>query len=216
MSTPRLLPRHRSSLLRGWPDRSQLRRLRIVGLLAAALVALGYVVAAPIAVSAESPVLVAEEVAADGVYVAPGRTGFDEEALIAAVEDARFDGLRMVVVVPRDPQPTPSAFARRVQEQTELDAAVVFPAEGPLETYVIEDLSASRIRATEAAREFVDPTRAVEAFATEMMSVREAETPEIVNRILNALVLLTLVVGVVVALEMGIAWLRKPSKEARV
>lgn len=215
MSTPPPFPRHRSSALLGWLDRAQLRRVRILAFLTAS-VALVYVVAAPAAVSAESPILVGEEVAADGVYVAPGRTGFDEDALIAAVEDARFEGIRMAVVVPRDPQPTPAAFARRVQEETELDAVLVFPVEGQLETYVIEDLSGSRIRATEAAREFVDPTRAVEAFATEMMSVRETGTPEIVSRILNALVLLTLVVGVVVALEMGIAWLRKPSKEARV
>ncbi len=182
-------------------------------MLAALLVSLGYLVAASAAVSAESPILVAEEAAADGVYIAPGRADFDEEALIAAVEDARFDGLRMIVVAPLDPQPTPAAFARRIQEQTELDAALVFPIEGELETYAIDELSASRIRATEAAREFTDPTRSVEAFATEIMSVREAGTPEMVNRVLRALVLLTLVVGVVVALEMGIAWLRKPSKE---
>lgn len=165
--------------------------------------------------SAESPIEVAEEVADDGVFVGFGRPGIDEEALIAAVEDARFDGLRLVAIVPRDPQPSAAAFARRVQEQTDADAALVFPREGALETYVIEDLSPSRIRATEAAREFTDPARAVQAFADEVLTEREEATPEIVGQILNALVLMTLVVGVVVALEQGITRLRRPAKNAK-
>lgn len=165
-------------------------------------------------VAAESPVAVAEEVADDGVFVGFGRRDIDEDALIAAVENARFDGLRLVAVVPRDPQPTASAFARRVQEQTEVDAALVFPADGPLETYVINELSSARIRATEAAREFDDPARAVEAFATEITSTRTTETPEIVGQIMNALVLLALVIGVVVIIEQAVARLRRPAKTA--
>ena len=163
-----------------------------------------------LAASAESPLEVAEEVADDGVFIGFGRSAeVDEEALIAAVEDARFDGLRLVAVVPLDPQPDAAAFARRVQEVTEADAALVFPSEGELETFVIEDLSGSRIRATETARGFSDPARAVQAFADEAMSEREAETPEIVGQILNALVLMTLAVGVIVALEQGISRLRR-------
>jgi hypothetical protein len=165
--------------------------------------------------AAESPTEVAEELAIDGVFVGIGRNDVDEEALIAAVDDARFDGLRVVAVVPRDPQPTAAAYARRIQEQTDADAALVFPREGRLETYVVEDLSGSRIRATEAARQFSDPARAVEAFATEVTSTRETGTPEIVTQTLNALVLMTLVVGIVVALEQGISRLRRPARAAR-
>ncbi|MGI9598379.1 MAG: DUF6676 family protein [Acidimicrobiales bacterium] len=179
-------------------------------LLAASLALLLFVPAA----GAESPSTVAEELADDGVFIGFGRGEVDEEALIAAVEDARFDGLRLVVVVPRDPQPTPAAFARRIQEQTEADAAIVFPSEGALETYVIEDLSTSRIRATEAAREFADPARAVTAFATEMSSTRETGTPAIVNQIMRVLVLMALVIGVVVAIEQGIALLKRQTSKA--
>ncbi len=162
--------------------------------------------------AAESPISVADELADDGVFVAFLRRDVDEEALIAAVEDARFDGLRLVAVVPNDPQPTPSAFARRIQEQTDADAAIVFPKEGPLETYVIEDLSSSRIRATEAAREFTEPSRAVEAFATELRSTREAGTPAIVNQIMRALVMMALVIGVVVVIEQSVAHFKRSSR----
>lgn len=172
---------------------------------------LGVLIVGPAA--AESPIEVADELADDGVFVSFLRREVDEEALIAAVEDARFDGLRLVAVVPSDPQPTPGAFARRIQEQTDADAAIVFPAEGPLETYVIDDLSSSRIRATEAARQFADPARAVEAFATELGSTREAGTPEIVNEIMRALVLMALVIGVVVVIEQIVAHFKKSSRK---
>lgn len=149
----------------------------------------------------------------DGVYVAFLRRDIDEAALIAAVEDARFDGLRLVAVAPTDPQPTASAFARRVQEQTDADAAIIFPSEGPLETYVIDDLSSSRIRATEAARQFTDPARAVQAFATELGSVRESETPEIVNEVMRALVIMALVIGLIVFIEQTIAAVKKSNRK---
>lgn len=163
--------------------------------------------------SAESPIAVGDEVADDGVYVAFLRRDIDEAALIAAVEDARFDGLRLVAVAPTDPQPTASAFARRVQEQTDADAAIIFPSEGPLETYVIDDLSSSRIRATEAARQFTDPARAVQAFATELGSVRESETPEIVNEVMRALVIMALVIGLIVFIEQTIAAVKKSNRK---
>jgi hypothetical protein len=165
--------------------------------------------------NAESPIEVADELADDGVFVSFLRRDVDEDALIAAVEDARFDGLRLVAVVPADPQPTNAAFARRIQEQTDADAAIVFPREGPLETYVIEDLASSRIRATEVARQFDDPARAVEGFATELLSTREAETPEIVNQIMRALVIMALVIGVVVVIEQTVAHFKR-SRRAKV
>jgi len=176
--------------------RRSLRRL-----LPSALLAVTAVLLPVTAAAAETPSRVAQEAAEDGVFVAIGRDDVDEAALVAAVEDASFDGLRLVVVVPRDPQPTAKAFARRVQELTEADAALVFPEEGPLETYVIDELSSSRIRATEAARGLDDPARAVAAFVDEATSVRDAGTPEILRQIINALLLMALVVGVVVGIE---------------
>ncbi len=159
--------------------------------------------------AAESPTEVAEELADDGVFVGFGRFDIDEQSLIAAVEDARFDGLRVVAVAPRDPHPGPAAYARRIQEQTEADAALVFPPQGPMEAYVIEDLSGSRIRATEAAQEVDDPAEAVATFAREINSVRETGTPRIVNQIMRALVIMALVIGVVVAIEQAIEWYKR-------
>ncbi|MGH1493842.1 MAG: hypothetical protein ACRBK7_31345 [Acidimicrobiales bacterium] len=182
-------------------------------LTAAALLTLATVGITIGAAAAESPIAVADELADDGVFVGFGRRDVDEDALIAAVEDARFDGLRLVAVAPVDPQPDAAAFARRIQEQTDADAAIVFPKEGPLETYVIEDLSSSRIRATAAAREFAEPARAVEAFATEIGSVREAGTPEIVDEIMRALVLMALVIGVVVVIEQIVAHFKRPDRK---
>lgn len=167
------------------------------------------------AVVAEAPSEVAEELEDDGVFIGFGRREIDEAALIAAVEDARFDGLRLVAVAPRDPQPTAAAFARRIQEHTDADAAIIFPIEGVLETYVIEDLSTSRIRATEAAREFDDPARAVEAFALEIGSKRETGTPQIVDDIIRALVLMALVIGVVVLIEQGLALLKRSTSKTK-
>ncbi len=164
---------------------------------------------------AESPTEVAEELAEDGVYVGIGRGSIDETALIAAVEEARFEGLRVVVVMPNDPQPSASAFARRIQEASEADAALVFPEEGQLETYVVDDLSGSRIRATERARQLSDPARAVEAFTEELMAENEAGTPAIVGRLINALILFTLIVGAVVAAELIMDRTRKSKPETK-
>jgi hypothetical protein len=164
---------------------------------------------------AESPSRVAEETADDGVFVGIGRgDDVDEAALMAAVENASFDGLRIVVVVPQDPQPTAKAFARRVQEQTEADAVLVFPEEGPLESYMADELSSSRIRATEAARSLVDPARAVSAFAEEVNSVGETGTPRIIRQVINALLLMALVIGVVIGIEILVDRMRRPAPNA--
>lgn len=164
---------------------------------------------------AETPGRVAEGVENDGVFVGFQRTDIDEAALIAAVEDVRFDGLRLIAVAPRDPQPSPAAFARRVQEETDADVALVFPIDGQLEAYVIEDLNPGRVRATLAAREFADPARAVEAFAAEITSERESETPPIVGQLMNALVLMALVIGVVVAIEQIVAMIKRSRAASR-
>lgn len=172
------------------------------------------VLAAPPA-DAETPSRVAEGVENDGVFVGFRRLDIDEDALIAAVEDVRFDGLRLIAVAPIDPQPSAAAFARRVQEETDADAALVFPPDGQLETYVIEDLNSGRVRATEAARQFADPARAVEVFAAEITSERDSETPPIVRQLMNALVIMALIVGVVVAIEQIVAIIKRSLAKSR-
>ncbi|MEM7272032.1 MAG: hypothetical protein AAF547_03030 [Actinomycetota bacterium] len=195
--------------------RRQRPRLRATASLGAAMVVAAILTLLPFGpAAAEAPSTVAQGVEDDGVYIGFQRRDIDEEALVAAVEDARFDGLRLVAVAPRDPQPSAKAFARRVQEETDADAALIFAPDGRLETYVIDDLASARIRATEAARAFSDPARAVEAFATELTSTREPETPEIVRQLMNALVLMALVIGVVVAIEQIVLRFRR-SRQAR-
>lgn len=161
--------------------------------------------------SAETPTRVAEGLADDGVFVGFGRNDIDEATLVAAVADARDDRLDLVVVVPRDPQPSAKAFARRVQELTEADVAIVFPEEGPVEAYVMEELAPARPRAIEAARSLDDPAGAIAAFTQELTSTEESERPPIVGQILRALVLFSLLIGVVVAIELGVHRLRRPA-----
>lgn len=165
--------------------------------------------------SAESPTVLAEdELVDDGVFVSPVRFGIDEEALIAAVGDVRDGGLDLVVVAPADPEPTAKAFARRLQEKTEADAALVFPLEGEVQAYVVEDLSTARPRALEAARSLADPARAVEVFAEELTIEHEPGRPAIIGQILRALLLLAVVIGAVIAAENLIARNRQASAAA--
>ncbi len=183
-----------------------------VGLAIVGLAVLGVVVLATGALpaSAESPSRVADGLADDGVFVGFGRDGdVDEAALAAAVADARRNDLDLVVVVPRDPQPSAKAFARRIQERTEADVAIVFPSEGPLEAYVIDELSSARPRAIEAARVLADPARAVATFAEEVATTEPAERPPIVGQIIRALVICSLLIGAIVAVELAIDRVRR-------
>lgn len=189
------------------PTRRPAALVAVLGLVGLALTALLGVGPA----GAESPTVMADEVAEDGVFVAAFRNDVDEAALIAAVEDARNNGLDLVVIVPGDPQPTAKAFARRVQELTEVDAVVVLPSDGPLEAYVMEDLSTARPRAVDAARTLADPARAVATFAEELTTVAETGRPAIVGQILRALLLFAVVIGAVIGVE---NFLVKPRRTA--
>lgn len=179
------------------PSITRLLGLILTGLLAALVIGSA-------AASAESPSRVADGLVDDGVFVGFGRSDVDEAALAAAVSDARADGLDLVVVVPRDPQPSAKAFARRIQERTEADVAIVFPSDGPLEAYVIDELSAARPRAIEAARILDDPARAVVTFADELTTSDSTGRPPIVGQIIRALVICSLLIGAVVAIELAI------------
>lgn len=181
--------------------------LAIVGL---AVVGVAVLAIGALPASAESPSRVADGLADDGVFVGFGRDGdVDEAALAAAVADARRNDLDLVVVVPRDPQPSAKAFARRIQERTEADVAIVFPSEGPLEAYVIDELSSSRPRAIEAARVLGDPAMAVAAFTEELSTTEEAGRPPIVGQIIRALVICSLLIGAIVAIELAIDRVRR-------
>lgn len=179
----------------------------------AVVVVLGLLIASPAA--AESPVALSEELASDGVYVSRVRTEIDEVALEAAVQEVRSDGLLLVVVAPIDPQPDGEAFARRIQEAVEADAALIFMPDGSIETYVIDELTPARIRAMEKAQAIADPARATLAFADELTSERTAGRPELIGQLIMALVLLGVAIGLIVAAEQAVNANRRKRVEER-
>ncbi|MDH5291103.1 MAG: hypothetical protein OEY41_14005, partial [Acidimicrobiia bacterium] len=116
----------------------------------------------PPAALAESPTVLASELAIDGAYVAPERSDVSEADLVEQTGRARALGLRLVVVVPNDPRPSPQAFARRILEATDSDVALVFPPGGGLEASVADDFRSQSLRALSAARSKADPVLATE------------------------------------------------------
>jgi len=164
--------------------------------------------------ASETPSQVEVDTQVDGVHVARSRqSDVDEAALIAAVEDARFDGLRIVISVPRDPQPDAASFARRVQEKTDADIALVFPEEGPLESYVIEDLEEHHTRAITTARTRSSPVDATATFVAEITTDPDIETPAIIGQVVSAVILFGLGLGLLVGAEQLISWLRRRRDE---
>ncbi len=167
---------------------------------AMATIVLGLISLAPTA-QAESPLDVAEELADDGVFVARARTDIDEESLASAIQQARFDGLRIVAVAPIDPQPSGSAYARRIQEVVDADAALVFLEDEPLETFVVNELSGGHIRAQQRARAVTDPGRAVLTFAQELTAEQQPSRPALIRQLMLLALLLAAVVGAMMLLE---------------
>lgn len=152
--------------------------------------------------AAESPTEVADELAVDGVYVAPGRTDIDETAVASALDEARaLGGLRLVAVAPNDPQPDAEAFARRVQEASDADAAIVFPPDGGFEAHVIDKFADTHLRAVSAARASTTPVAAVETFSSELLREPEREFPPIIRRLVLVVLLLAVVLVATVAGE---------------
>jgi hypothetical protein len=174
------------------------------------VVALGVLLAGlasliPGTASAETPSEVAAELAVDGVYVAEGRTDIDELAVAAAIDESRaIGGLRLVAVAPNDPQPDAAAFARRVQEASDADAAIVFPPGGGFEAHVVEKFEDSHLRALAAARATATPVEAVETFSTELLREPERDFPPVVRRLVLVVLLLAVILVVVVAAEQNL------------
>jgi hypothetical protein len=189
---------------------SSLAALVIAGLMLSLLA----VVATAAPAGAETPDLVAEEVADDGVYVASIRDDLDEEQLATAVQQARARGLRLIVVAPFDPQPDPAAFARRVQEASDADAALVFTAEGGVEAHVIDDLESAHFRALAAARSKAAALDAVEVYTVELLAEPSRDLPPIVNQIISIVVILALVLAGAVALEQVFRRTRRSARRA--
>jgi len=180
------------------PARRALAGLGVVGL------GLAAVLAGPPAALAESPTQLASELAIDGAYVAPERTDVTEADLVEQTNHARALGLRLVVVVPSDPRPSPEAFARRILEATDSDVALVFPPGGGLEASVADDLQSQSLRALSAARSKADPVLATEVYIDTVLAEPSRSVPAVVSRTILGVLVLAVVLGGVVLLEQAI------------
>lgn len=183
------------------PTRSRRPHHPIVAVIVATLVAFLAGAVGATAVGAETPSEVAEAVAIDGVYVAPQRGEIDEVAVAEAIREARARGLRLIVAVPNDPQPDPAAFARRILEESDVDAALVFPAEGPVQSHVIDEFEAANLRALEAARSSADPAAAAASFTDELLTEPVRSVPPIVGQLVRWVLLMALVLAGAVGIE---------------
>ena len=141
--------------------------------------------------SDETPTLLAEKLQDSGVYVGPGRSDADAGPLEEAVLRAREEGLELVILVPDEPEPSASAFARRMQEKTEADAAIVFPPEdGALQAYAAEEYESNRTRALNRAQEQDDPSAAIEIYVDELQSDGSRNVPVFVLILVVAVLVL--------------------------
>lgn len=164
----------------------------------------------PTVASAENPSDILAELADDGVYVAARRTAeVDPTLLLPVIERARVEGLSMYVLWPIEPQPTTSAFARRVQEAADVDVVLVFGPDGSLGSYVSEDYEEDAVRATNAARGLDEPATAADAFLTGLLEDPERDRPAIVNDLVRWIAIL---LGVLVAGAIGEQSIRQYKK----
>ena len=139
---------------------------------------------------AETPREVVEETAIDGVYIANGVGPIDESLLIPVVEDAQRQGIEMVIVAPRDPQPDAEAFALRVRQAAEADVALLFGPDGGLFASVVEDYDDGLIRALENAEAEPTPDRVAQAFLTELTTEPERPLPEVIRTVVKVVIYL--------------------------
>jgi hypothetical protein len=153
---------------------------------------------------AESPRVVADELAIDGAYVAPERSDVDEALLVEQANQARALGLKLVVVVPIDPQPDAKAFARRVLEASDTDVAIVFPPGGGIEVEVVEDLESGSFRALAAARSKSDSVLATEVFIRELLAEPDRPVPAVVSQTIFGVLVLAAALAAVVILEQSV------------
>lgn len=174
---------------------------------------LGVVAFVPSVASAENPSDLLPELADDGIYIAPSRVSeADPSTFSVVIDQARADGVSMAVLYPADPQPNTSAFARRIQEASMLDAVLVFGPDETLGTFVSEDYQDGAIRAAAASRAEVTPAAQATAFLTGLLEEPVRERPPIVNDLVRWIVIL---VAALVAAAVGEQMIRQFKKSRK-
>ncbi len=163
-----------------------------------ALVLLLTVTAVP--AGAEPPVDVVDG-AVDGVYIAPGRD-FDAAELATVVADARTRGIDLLIAAPADPEPDASAYALRLRQLGEFDAAIVFGVDGEIKGSVTDDYFDGFARAEKAAAAAASPGPAASAFVGQLLQGPPGGLPDVVKDVIRYVMILLLIIGVVTAAEM--------------
>lgn len=161
-------------------------------------------------VGAETPTEVVEQTAVDGVYIARGVDPIDETLLIPVVERAQREGIEMVIIAPRDPQPDPEAFALRVRQAAEADVALSLGPEGGIYASVVEDYEDGIIRALNAAEAETNPGAAADVFLTELTTEPDRPLPEVIRTVVKVVIyLVVLLLLAAIAEQLFRRWRRK-------
>lgn len=168
---------------------------------------------APPVLRPESAMLVAQALSVDGVYAASERPGIDRDQLVEQVKQARALGLRLVVVVPNNPEPTARAFARRILEGTGADAALIFPPTGGAEADVVPELTANSRAALAAASAKADPVAATQVYAQQLLAKPSRSLPAAYTR---TGLLVVLLIGVLIAALMIERGVRRGAVQGRL
>ncbi|MFV0260414.1 MAG: DUF6676 family protein [Acidimicrobiales bacterium] len=201
---------HRGEAARRASNGREPARRSGAGRVSIGLVLSGLIMAATVLpAAAEAPSALVGDLAADGVYIAPERTDLEEGPLVAAVNEARAGGVELVVVAPLDPEPDPRAFARRVQEATDVDAAMIFTDDGQIAAYATDDLKNGNTRALAAAAAAPDPAAAVTAYETELLT-------EPSGGFLGVVITVVVLIGVLVAALVAAVILEQRLRQARL
>lgn len=166
------------------------------------------IVAGPIA-SAETPTEVIEDLAGN-VYIGRTRQADFEAADFAdAVAEAARQGHRLLVIAPDESVPSGEAFALRVRQKGEADITISFTETDVIEASVSEELSSRENQALDAARAASSPGDAADAYVETLLTEPVREVPETIRQVVNAVIYLTLALGVVVLIELLIRWFRR-------
>lgn len=200
------------------PNRGAQRSLtqrvtRLVLMVALAIVSGVASVAAPLFVGvpagAETPTEVIEDLT-DNVYIGRTRSGdVDATMFVNAISEAAQDGHRLLVIAPDESIPSGEAFALRVRQAGDADITISFTEEGVIEASVSEELNTRENQALDAARAASNPQDAADAYVETLLTEPVREVPETIRQVVNAVIYLTLALGVVVLIELLIRAFRR-------
>ena len=146
--------------------------------------------------AAESPPeVVAAADANGGVYIAPRMGEFDEPRLASIVSRTQLDGLRLLVIAPRTAEPDSEAFALRVRQAADVEAVLLFDADGLAWASVVADYDDGFVRAVDGARSTSTPEAATEEFVQQLMNEPDRPLPDVISTVIRWIILLLIALG---------------------